>query len=96
MVKFEANGMTVISIHAPREGSDHRWRLFFGFRQFQSTLPVRGATFYLFIGHMMGGFQSTLPVRGATPASRSALPGSEISIHAPREGSDSGTMIPAR
>ena len=36
--------MSVISIHAPREGSD--WTILAGSssRRFQSTLPVRGAT----------------------------------------------------
>ena len=33
-------------------------------------------------------FQSTLPVRGATQHSHTALAGRDISIHAPREGSD--------
>ena len=33
-------------------------------------------------------FQSTLPVRGATGENRPSLTNLEISIHAPREGSD--------
>ena len=103
----------LISIHAPREGSDFRRFCTRNpiARSFQSTLPVRGATV------IQGGppaeytFQSTLPVRGATfPAAnvaymlrfQSTLPvrGATtdwaylgewvcISIHAPREGSDS-------
>ena len=65
-----------ISIHAPREGSDPkssispRWK-----PRFQSTLPVRGATFLEAGGQI----------------------GRQISIHAPREGSDlpySGFSMP--
>jgi len=58
---------------------------------FQSTLPVRGATANggrIAIGDK---FQSTLPVRGATEACSILPPGKQISIHAPRAGSDEGT-----
>ena len=64
------------------------------FAQFQSTLPVRGATES--IQQTFGGvrFQSTLPVRGAT---KSNYMGdtlmSYISIHAPREGSDENPTL---
>ena len=37
----------------------------------------------------MQEFQSTLPVRGATGERRAYVLGTLISIHAPREGSDS-------
>ena len=58
---------TEISIHAPREGSDLAGRdvdcpVF----PFQSTLPVRGATFHTNKEDVALLFQSTLPVRGAT------------------------------
>ena len=33
-------------------------------------------------------FQSTLPVKGATPVPPTMLIASDVSIHAPREGSD--------
>ena len=58
----------IISIHAPRAGSDIRNGLFLHpLYRFQSTLPVRGATLLLWRGLPSGaGFQSTLPVRGAT------------------------------
>ena len=82
--------LTMISIHAPREGSDlagvqsgHLPHLFL------STLPVRGAT--RATGDMyaiMGIFLSTLPARGATRPRWPCLKTSTISIHAPREGSD--------
>ena len=78
-----------ISIHAPREGSDdadgawdHRPK------RFQSTLPVRGATVAFLAGVDFLEFQSTLPVRGATPHGTPGRAGRNISIHAPREGSD--------
>ena len=57
-----------ISIHAPREGSDYyRYLTHQDNPEFQSTLPVRGATGRV-VGRRPAGtrFQSTLPVRGAT------------------------------
>ena len=56
-----------ISIHAPREGSDICDFTALPFEdEFQSTLPVRGATKTSLRGNRPQGFQSTLPVRGAT------------------------------
>ena len=85
-------GSVLISIHAPREGSDpnstivKRRSLLF-----QSTLPVKGAT-SVHVDHykMLIRFQSTLPVKGAT-GKRCFMKRNlrNISIHAPREGSDS-------
>ena len=83
------NGLTTISIHAPREGSDGAdlaaKRINYDFnprsprgerpasacsraetREFQSTLPARGATLILPASACCGQFQSTLPARGAT------------------------------
>ena len=60
--------MLVISIHAPRAGSDRPapWRAR-AKRIFQSTLPVRGATkAKSCVPPAICLFQSTLPVRGAT------------------------------
>ena len=102
---------TQISIHAPREGSDHHSiKPKQKGQAFQSTLPVRGTTAVITIIQFSGLFQSTLPVRGATicppglPGAvrfQSTLPvrgatydrpfwltDEQISIHAPREGSD--------
>ena len=57
---------------------------------FLSTLPVRGATSSSWqMAAISGRFLSTLPVRGATRRHRLQGDGSFISIHAPREGSDS-------
>ena len=61
----------LISIHAPRTGSDRysasvrRFSL-----PFQSTLPARGATWYPTAYYILILFQSTLPARGATPNTR--------------------------
>ena len=131
----------VISIHAPRAGSDLDYRRDSGKRKlFQSTLPVRGATgvflksnrffvdfnprspcgerrLYLcswsfptayfnprspcgerldsarvFFRPML--FQSTLPVRGATDGENWYVIYDDISIHAPRAGSDFSVVCP--
>ena len=56
---------------------------------FLSTLPVRGATFWLIFRSLYSSlFLSTLPVRGATESLRPHGKWVKISIHAPREGSD--------
>ena len=58
-----------ISIHAPREGSDYyRYLTHQDNPEFQSTLPVRGATGPSWTSSWTAEFQSTLPVRGATKA----------------------------
>ena len=79
-----------ISIHAPREGSDHGTPPTPPRRAtFLSTLPARGATSCAVNVYPHGGFLSTLPARGATwelsDRERQIV---AISIHAPREGSD--------
>ena len=57
----------VISIHAPRAGSDRaRPAPRPPSTEFQSTLPVRGATYTPHCRLYCRAFQSTLPVRGAT------------------------------
>ena len=106
----------LISIHAPREGSDaFSLYLLYNRGEFLSTLPARGATYdYPHLEKRNVVFLSTLPARGATrPSLRSksrpwsflsTLPArgatylqyvllldQAISIHAPREGSDSGS-----
>ena len=55
---------------------------------FQSTLPARGATPDQPGGGYRAPFQSTLPARGATGREHSQPDIADISIHAPREGSD--------
>ena len=78
-----------ISIHAPREGSDSFPPCFLPqLGQFQSTLPVKGATMMFVSIRSLAIFQSTLPVKGATQLFYADGWGNFISIHAPREGSD--------
>ena len=55
---------------------------------FQSTRPVRGATWLENDLLLVTKFQSTRPVRGATQRGLRPPPMSEISIHAPRAGRD--------
>ena len=56
----------VISIHAPRTGSDVAFLRFGHVEVFQSTLPARGATTKQAPAGSCKQFQSTLPARGAT------------------------------
>ena len=79
----------LISIHAPREGSDEDFRQSLQFSSsFLSTLPARGATNGRLRRPPRGLFLSTLPARGATGVLCFRPEDVEISIHAPREGSD--------
>ena len=80
----------IISIHAPREGSDPR-RAARPPRPegFQSTLPVRGATKER-MAHLFGFVISIHAPREGSDAYKTMLRQLiSISIHAPREGSDS-------
>ena len=59
----------LISIHAPRTGSDETMKIMHKVTiTFQSTLPARGATAASRRDAQQVGFQSTLPARGATAA----------------------------
>ena len=57
-------------------------------RTFQSTLPARGATDNGTEEVLECVFQSTLPARGATTCGTGSRCNAQISIHAPRTGSD--------
>jgi len=79
-----------VSIHAPRVGSDATRRTAtVGSYSFQSTLPVWGATHGSHPAPSPSVFQSTLPVWGATDQTHDAKRQRQVSIHAPRVGSDS-------
>ena len=56
--------------------------------RFLSTLPARGATVVVLVTPFALVFLSTLPARGATPWCKRPPALHQISIHAPREGSD--------
>ena len=78
-----------ISIHAPRVGSDSTWCASISdSRRFQSTLPAWGATAAFLAFGKAKTFQSTLPAWGATSSKPHPRLNKEISIHAPRVGSD--------
>ena len=61
-------------------------------REFQSTLPARGATARKSLLPHCRVFQSTLPARGATKSIFHPVESITISIHAPRTGSDLKTI----
>ena len=66
-VNGKSDKITLISIHAPRGGSDFSTLVVpFSIDGFQSTLPVGGATNDGYIEQTAFEFQSTLPVGGAT------------------------------
>ena len=74
------------SPHGERRNSDG---VLFVQVTFQSTLPARGATILETVASSHHGrFQSTLPARGATQQFLGKYITDEISIHAPRTGSD--------
>ena len=80
----------VISIHAPREGSDPPYRASSSVRAiFLSTLPARGATRK---GHRCAAVRRHFYPRSPRGERRGPvcvrLDSIHISIHAPREGSD--------
>ena len=88
-IRGAAYSPSPISIHAPRTGSDYApGKKDHMIYKFQSTLPARGATAPGKKDHMIYKFQSTLPARGATPVSPAGRRANDISIHAPRTGSD--------
>ena len=78
-----------ISIHAPREGSDRPAKAGqFSNHNFYPRSP-RGERPGLFaVAFQAAQFLSTLPARGATPPEWLGQRFLDISIHAPREGSD--------
>ena len=81
----------VISIHAPREGSDYGtpWYRLLKSSTISIHAPREGSDVPWFsILRPAVVFLSTLPVRGATQIQQGSQCLRHISIHAPREGSD--------
>ena len=79
-----------ISIHAPREGSDALpLGAVGGARDFNPRSPRGERPAFLRNSSGKFAFQSTLPARGATCPCARCYYLIRISIHAPREGSDS-------
>ena len=56
--------------------------------EFQSTRPLRGATYPTALRRRRDSFQSTRPLRGATISPSRPIRGQRISIHAPLAGRD--------
>ena len=79
----------VISIHAPRVGSDTRTPVRWTRPEnFNPRSPCGERPLSRQLGDCCCEFQSTLPVWGATIGQRLPCPDATISIHAPRVGSD--------
>ena len=87
-------GEVVISIHAPREGSDRLQSVVFELYLYFYPRSPRGERQVCIIRMYTGAsFLSTLPARGATAAPMGVIHDVAISIHAPREGSDQGALV---
>ena len=82
-----------ISIHAPREGSDveNTGTEQAAVANFYPRSPRGERRFKRDFANITTIFLSTLPARGATPAWAACSRMVDISIHAPREGSDTAT-----
>ena len=81
----------LISIHAPRGGSDVTLRTYWmPFASFQSTLPVGGATVLADRQSLVADISIHAPRGGSDLFDADLRDGSLISIHAPRGGSDPG------
>ena len=74
--------------HSPCGERPFRSLLHFIIFEFQSTLPMRGATYQTAQSLYRLGFQSTLPMRGATVGDKQGNLNLSISIHTPHAGSD--------
>ena len=86
--------MTIVSIHAPRVGCDtSQLRGSPGSKRFNSRTPcgVRHRYSIDLINNTQ--FQFTHPVWGATPKGCRSLPAVPVSIHAPRVGCDSISVL---
>ena len=86
---FQSRQKVMISIHAPRGGSDrlpsYRIATTTNFNPRSPWGERRGKSYHDIIA---GLFQSTLPVGGATDTAQNGRLANLISIHAPRGGSD--------
>ena len=91
MTTAASGSITIISIHAPRGGSDRGPGIARSAVAFQSTLPAGGATNHDGLVGQYGNISIHAPRGGSDPK---ALMGGYnsyvISIHAPRGGSDDG------
>ena len=89
MVRIQIVVVIMISIHAPREGSDSSVCREYPASRYFNPRPPRGERHVarkIKLSHWQ--FQSTPPARGATRCKYHLGRKENISIHAPREGSD--------
>ena len=85
---FSTDRNGIISIHAPRTGSDDGNPSWQPFAQFQSTLPARGATGTNGALQIVKRISIHAPRTGSDGRGTRPMYTSSISIHAPRTGSD--------
>ena len=83
-----ASGHRYISIHAPRTGSDNMAVRAYPEKIFQSTLPARGATTARRGADTTSFYFNPRSPHGERHNAYLCTPHGEISIHAPRTGSD--------
>jgi hypothetical protein len=90
-LRVDGNTVTVVSIHAPRVGSD-AWAggNYVVTRSFNPRSPCGERRVAKLITRAPPRFQSTLPVWGATGYCSAVQSAFDVSIHAPRVGSDGG------
>ena len=98
-IRFINSTDEIISIHAPRTGSDPTTGcLMRTTSRFQSTLPARGATKPWLKGMFAIPFQSTLPARGATQKKQQVDDGKIFQSTLPARGAteqESGEAVKA-
>ena len=81
--------VSIISIHAPREGGDPHIRRRTSLHSISIHAPREGGDREkMQQAREAFEFQSTPPARGATQPTEAELAAAGISIHAPREGGD--------
>ena len=89
--KLELHFDKPISTHAPRTGSDPRFRVLFSHSfQFQPTLPARGATIFSVVMFFVLLISTHAPARGATISCKASKPSAKFQPtlpHGERPGS---------
>ena len=88
MAGVRVAGLSYFNPHSPCGERPAGQTILEGLVEFQSTLPLRGATSPKSFTLVSLEFQSTLPLRGATGSLVEPVVGHFISIHTPLAGSD--------
>ena len=87
-VNEDGTGYVLISIHAPREGSDPRRGAIRNSQDISIHAPREGSDRRPKRHYAAESISIHAPREGSDPSRRSPGPPGDISIHAPREGSD--------